>query len=123
MLLLQISNYFLDHSDHHTVFTGLDKNSGEVVALSEWIINSKNNSEVMSAQKHVSSIEQELNYLVKLKHQNLAHYLSIRHEIPNENKIIVEILRNFVIGNYYWFKRNSICNLFHFRFQLFFVFY
>lgn len=63
----------------------------------EWTIENQNNTDQL--QKQILSIEQELHYLVKLKHTNLVQYLNIKHEYNEiEEKFIIHILQEFVYG-------------------------
>lgn len=68
-----------------------------MLIIAEWIIELTNENDPLQLQRQLTSIEQEINYLTKLKHQNLAHYISIKHETI-ENKIIVKVLREYVNG-------------------------
>lgn len=46
------------------------------------------------------NLEQEFNYLIKLKHKNLLHYLNIRNEFFDaDKKVIVQILQEFLLGS------------------------
>lgn len=67
----------------------MDVNTGEIVLLSEWTV--KNS-------KQLASLEQEFNYLSKLKHRNLVHYLSIESEQQSNGKILIYILKEYVNG-------------------------
>lgn len=94
----------------------MDAESGELVIIHEWVINTKSDTEYTAVQKQICSIEQEFNYLVKLNHVNLVRYLNIRHE-STENKFIVQILQESVSGKF--------CALFaekKIKFQLFYNF-
>ncbi|KAF5288488.1 hypothetical protein FQA39_LY15417 [Lamprigera yunnana] len=81
-----------------TYYNGLDIETGELFAVGEWIINLRNVND-FQIQRQVASIEQEVNYLVKLKHCNIVHYLNIKDQLNLDNKkIVVNILQEFVIG-------------------------
>lgn len=67
----------------------MDIKTGEIVLLSEWTI--KNT-------KYLSSLEQEFNYLTKLKHHNLAHYLNFKYETNPDGTVVVHILKEYVNG-------------------------
>lgn len=95
----KISFFCSEHSDK-TIFNGMDADSGELVIIHEWVINTRSDVEYTAVQKQISSIEQEFNYLVKLNHFNLVRYLNIRHE-STENKFIVQILQESVSGAYF----------------------
>lgn len=92
--------YFLlaEHSTpYHVVFSGLDNESGELVIISEWHIEIKTKTDLLYVQRQLSSIEQEINYLIKLKHPNLAHYYSLKYQ-TTDDKVIVYLLKEFVNG-------------------------
>lgn len=90
-----------EHSERNcTVFGGIDEETGELVSVSEWIVQAKNDAEHALVQKQIASIEQEFNYLVKLKHQNLVRYFNIKHDYSPENKSTVQILREIVLGKH-----------------------
>ncbi|KAK4885013.1 hypothetical protein RN001_001284 [Aquatica leii] len=81
-----------------TYYNGLDIETGELLAVGEWIIPLKNLNDVQ-IQRQVASIEQEMNYLVKLKHYNIVHYLNMKNQFhQSQNKIVVNILQEFVMG-------------------------
>ncbi|KAJ8942596.1 hypothetical protein NQ318_006226, partial [Aromia moschata] len=62
----------IKHSAQNRVsFGGIDNDTGELVIVTEWIIENKDKNELPYVQRQLSSIEQELNYLTKLKHSNL----------------------------------------------------
>lgn len=92
----------LSHFENNcTVYSGIDKESGELLAVIEWIINAKNENDFSNVRKQVLNLEQEFNYLVKLRHKNLLHYLNLRNEFLNsDKKIVVQILQEFQLGNY-----------------------
>lgn len=98
---LILIHFVSEHSSsNHTTFCGIDKDTGELVVINEWNVEIKNEGEAATIQKQINSIEQELNYLNKLKHQNLARYYSLKHEV-NDNSVIVSLLREYVYGRYY----------------------
>lgn len=76
----------------------IDKKTGETLLLSEWVIHPKNNTELNQVLRQLSSIEQELNYLTKLKHYNLSHYLCLKYEQFPDGKVTVHILKEFING-------------------------
>lgn len=76
----------------------MDVDTGELLTLSEWSIPMEAISDVSIVQRQVSSIEQELNYLLKLKHGNLVHYVNIRHDASEDKMITIQILQEFVYG-------------------------
>lgn len=78
------------------MFTGIDTDTGELVEVDKWTL-IKKNSENGQLLKNVSSIEQELNYLIKLKHVNLAQYLGFKHEVV-DGKSVVYVLKELVLG-------------------------
>lgn len=86
-----------EHSTYTTIFNGIDIANGEIVVINEWSIDIKNNSQLTQVMKQVSSIEQEFNHLVTLKHQNLARYFSIKCSYSSE-KVVVYILKEFIYG-------------------------
>lgn len=96
---------FSGHVENNcTVYSGIDKESGELLAIIEWIINVDSENEFSNVRKQVLNLEQEFNYLVKLKHKNLLHYLNIRNDFFNaDKKIIVQILQEFLLGKYSYF--------------------
>lgn len=80
------------------VFHGLDVETGDAVLITEWTIESKN-IDINQFQKQMCSLEQEMNYLVKLKHVNLVPYLNMRHEhVEEEANFVVHTLQEFVFG-------------------------
>lgn len=65
------------------------------MAVIEWIIELDSEN----VKKQVLNLEQEFNYLLKLKHKNLLHYLNVKNEILDaDKKIIVLILQEFLLG-------------------------
>ncbi|XP_017783992.1 PREDICTED: eIF-2-alpha kinase GCN2 [Nicrophorus vespilloides] len=83
----------INHSDRKCIiYSGMDNKTGQLYILSEWKLPA-------NCDKQISSIEQELNYLVKLKHPNLARYLNSFHEKDAlESKSVLHILQDFVFG-------------------------
>lgn len=78
----------------------MDIETGELLHVVEWAITTKSN-DLLQIQRQVSSIEQELNYLVKLKHANLIHYLNMRQQtLDDEKQVYVHILQEYVRGLY-----------------------
>ncbi|XP_031334945.1 eIF-2-alpha kinase GCN2 isoform X2 [Photinus pyralis] len=81
-----------------TYYHGLDIETGELFAVGEWIINYKNADELQVCRQ-VTSIEQEMNYLIKLKHSHLVHYVNVKQQhVKDSNRVIVNILQEFVVG-------------------------
>ncbi|XP_055957482.1 eIF-2-alpha kinase GCN2-like isoform X1 [Patella vulgata] len=80
----------LGHSENgSTVYAGLDTASGDVVAVTEWLLKwrhiAKKKREIIELDlegntymKQVCSIEQEMMSLIKLRHKNLLHYLGMK---------------------------------------------
>ena len=78
----------------------MDDSSGEMVMLSEWNIGTTSDTTLPLLRRQLSSLEQEINYLIKLRHQNLSHYLSMKYDCnDDEDAVVVYILREFVYGN------------------------
>lgn len=91
---------FSAHSNRKCVlFSGIDDKSGEMVVLSEWNVKAAPDTSLPTLQRQLSSLEQEINYLVKLRHQNLSHYLSMKYDYNNDEDVVVYILREFIYGN------------------------
>ncbi|KAG5896432.1 hypothetical protein JTB14_022511 [Gonioctena quinquepunctata] len=87
----------LKHSaNNHVTFSGIDTESGDLVTLSEW--NFQDVVDLQHLQKQIGSIEQELNYLTRLKHPNLGSYISIKYQVK-ENNIAVYLLQEFILGS------------------------
>ncbi|KAK5647909.1 hypothetical protein RI129_002801 [Pyrocoelia pectoralis] len=83
---------------HVTYYSGLDIETGELFAVGEWMIDYKDADE-SQLHRQVTSIEQEMNYLIKLKHFHLVHYVNMKHQhLKEDNKVIVNILQEFVVG-------------------------
>lgn len=91
---------FLGHLERNcTIYRGYDKETGEFLAIIEWIIKVDSENEFFNVRKQVLNLEQEFNYLVKLKHKNLLHYLNIKNEFfDSEKKIIVQILQEYLLA-------------------------
>ncbi|XP_066996679.1 eIF-2-alpha kinase GCN2 [Anabrus simplex] len=100
----------LGHSQRGcVVYSGMDMTTGELLAITEWSIKCKiplvkkvsfhdtEPSDFANYMKQVSSIEQELNYLQKLRHPNLIHYLGMKYTQEKDN-LIIYILQEFVCG-------------------------
>ncbi|XP_023718266.1 eIF-2-alpha kinase GCN2 isoform X3 [Cryptotermes secundus] len=102
----------LGHSPRGSiVYAGVDATTGEVVAIIEWSFklkpkNSKklalhdtgsDSSNLTNYMKQVSSIEQELNYLQKLKHENLIQYISMKC-VQEKEYLVIYIVQEFVNG-------------------------
>lgn len=101
-IFLQVQKInILGHLERNcTIYSGIDKNSGELLAIIEWIIKVDSENEFFNVRKQVLNLEQEFNYLVKLKHKNLLHYLNIKNEFfEAEKKITVLILQEFLLGS------------------------
>lgn len=105
----------------------MDVATGELLAMSEWIIdfntNYKNNQvkavlnkrgespkhsstiryDQVSCMKQIANIEQELNFLTKLHHSNLVHYINMKYVNENDN-IIVYLLQEFIIGSHFTYS-------------------
>ncbi|CAH0551983.1 unnamed protein product [Brassicogethes aeneus] len=91
----------LKHSTpNHVIFSGIDKESGEMVQISEWSISIKNKNDISVIERQISGIEQELGYLVRLKHPNIAQYQNIKHELfAEENKFVLHVVQEFIFGS------------------------
>lgn len=97
----------------------MDVDTGELFTISEWTIPTDVNSDISIVQRQLTSIEQELNYLVKLRHQNLVHYVNIRNNLSDEKAITIQILHEFVYGRCKPIKKlKQFTNLDLFRFKL-----
>ncbi|XP_060526951.1 eIF-2-alpha kinase GCN2 isoform X2 [Cylas formicarius] len=81
-------------SKEYVSFFGMDIDTGEALEILVWKI--KNKYELPLTQK-LSSIDQEVNYIAKLRHVNLSHYLGFKYEINGEY-INVHLLKEFVCG-------------------------
>ncbi|XP_034940000.1 eIF-2-alpha kinase GCN2 [Chelonus insularis] len=97
----------LGHSSKGSiVYAGVDMNTGELFAVTEWTLkcgsaeeaNSEpETSDLQHSMKQIGSIEQELNHLHKLHHANLVHYLNMKY-LQNKDSIVIYILQEFVVG-------------------------
>lgn len=83
--------------NENTVYVGLDTDTGEMFVITEWTIETTSATEVLQIQRQIASVDQEINYLVKLRHHNLGHYVAFKHETV-DNKFIVKTLAEFVRG-------------------------
>ncbi|KAL1501167.1 hypothetical protein ABEB36_006549 [Hypothenemus hampei] len=81
------------HMDASVVFKAMDVNSGDWLEVAEWTLSSINGQIL----KNILSIEQELNYLTRLKHVNLAHYLGFKHDEIG-SKIVIYVLKESALG-------------------------
>ncbi|XP_070151406.1 eIF-2-alpha kinase GCN2 isoform X2 [Polyergus mexicanus] len=88
------------------VYAGVDMTTGELLAITEWMLKCTVSNECDSTQetidihhvmKQIASLEQELNHLYKLHHQNLVHYLNMKY-LQNNNNVVIYILQEFVVG-------------------------
>ncbi|XP_049955903.1 eIF-2-alpha kinase GCN2 [Schistocerca serialis cubense] len=93
------------------VYSGMDMTTGELLIITEWCLRCHQNkhtrhaspsddsepSEMTNYMKQVSSIEQELNYLHKLRHPNLIHYLNMKYS-QEKDCLIIYVLQEFVYG-------------------------
>lgn len=93
------------------VYSGMDMTTGELLIITEWCLRCHQNrharhvspsddsepSEMTNYMKQVSSIEQELNYLHKLRHPNLIHYLNMKYS-QEKDSLIIYVLQEFVFG-------------------------
>ncbi|KAL5008543.1 hypothetical protein ScPMuIL_014124 [Solemya velum] len=94
-----------------TVYVGIDTHTGQLVAISEWVmkwchIASRGNVDkkietdpkaAASCLKQVMSIEQELMSLLRLHHKNLVHYQAIKYQ-QAPGRITVYLLMDYVGG-------------------------
>ncbi|XP_069116071.1 eIF-2-alpha kinase GCN2-like [Argopecten irradians] len=100
----------LGHSNNgSTVYAGIDTQTGDLVAVVEWILrwhnsgrrkltNTKEDDKDISLYtKQVMSIEQEMNSLIHLRHPNLIHYLSLKYQ-KDADKITINVLMEFCSG-------------------------
>lgn len=104
---MKISLTYLLVSDHSisgcVSYSGIDKDTGELVDIGEWIFCANNKNDAISIQKQICSIEQEMTYLLKLKHSNLGHYYGIKYHM-DENSVTVNLLREFIHGKFQLFN-------------------
>lgn len=89
----------LSHCDSGCIiYSGLDMHSGELLALTEWKIDTKEPHDISHHQNKITSIEQEFIYLSKLRHVNLVKYLNMKCT-QDKNQIIIYILQEFILGS------------------------
>ncbi|XP_056630081.1 eIF-2-alpha kinase GCN2 [Diorhabda sublineata] len=81
-------------SSNHITYSGIDTESGIFVIISEWNFQIKNRNDL---QRQLGSLEQEINYLMKLNHPNLSQYYGIKYEF-NDETATVYLLKEFVFG-------------------------
>ncbi|XP_071450666.1 eIF-2-alpha kinase GCN2 isoform X2 [Hetaerina americana] len=106
------------------VYSAVDITTGELLAVVEWTLRCSkssvhqpkvNNSHLKKSPisyarndenlqqdmanylKQITSIEQELNFLMKLNHPNLVHYINMKY-IQEKDCLVILILEEFVIG-------------------------
>ncbi|XP_029040075.2 eIF-2-alpha kinase GCN2 isoform X2 [Osmia bicornis bicornis] len=82
------------------VYAGVDTTTGELFAISEWMLKTTNKSNESNTQhviKQIGSLEQEINHLHKLHHPNLVHYLNMKY-LQDGETIVIYILQEFVVG-------------------------
>ncbi|XP_012147021.2 eukaryotic translation initiation factor 2 alpha kinase Gcn2 isoform X1 [Megachile rotundata] len=92
----------MGHSNQGSVvYAGVDTTTGELLAISEWMLKTNNKTAENNTQqtviKQISSLEQEVNHLYKLCHPNLVQYLNMMY-LVNEETIVIYILQEFVVG-------------------------
>ncbi|BFZ11743.1 hypothetical protein BsWGS_14782 [Bradybaena similaris] len=100
----------LGHSSSgSTIYAGMDKGSGDLVAVAEWVMQWRNvgkrqnsldredDKEGESHMKQILSIEQELTALLRLNHPNLIRYLAWRHQYQ-PGRISVNVLMEYSGG-------------------------
>lgn len=78
-------------------YTGIDKDTGELIEVAEWVFQTNNRNDLTCIQKQISNIEQEFTYLLKLKHPNLVLYYGIKYH-PDHDCVIVNVLKEFIHG-------------------------
>nr|CAI5827878.1 unnamed protein product [Callosobruchus analis] len=103
-ILLEFSNRVIQRgscirhsSKNHISFSGIDTESGDLVIVDEWNI-IVGNKDFTSMQRQISSIEQEMNYLTRLRHRNLVKYYNMKYHFE-EDVLKVFILKEFVYGS------------------------
>ncbi|CAH1982227.1 unnamed protein product [Acanthoscelides obtectus] len=84
-------------SRNHISFSGIDTESGDLVIVDEWNI-PVGNKDFTYMQRQISSIEQEMNYLTRLRHRNLVKYYNIKYYFEGD-VLKVFALREFVYGS------------------------
>ncbi|XP_045185726.2 eIF-2-alpha kinase GCN2-like [Mercenaria mercenaria] len=100
----------LGHGVHgSTVYAGVDTKTGDLVAISEWVLKwthighksaSSKDSEDKEGEtymKQVTTMEQEMFSLLKLSHRNLLHYLAFKYE-EEPGKITIYVLMEYSGG-------------------------
>ncbi|WAR18478.1 E2AK4-like protein [Mya arenaria] len=101
----------LGHGLHgSTVYAGIDTNTGELVAISEWVLKWRHaakkagssgrvegDTEGEGYSKQVANIEREMFSLLKLNHRNLLHYLAFKY-IEEPGKITIYALMEYSGG-------------------------
>lgn len=81
------------------VYAGVDMTTGELFAISEWILKVNNKideNNIQHIMKQVGSLEQEVNHLHKLHHPNLVHYLNMKY-LQEEDDVLIYVLQEFVV--------------------------
>lgn len=96
----------------------MDQESGELVDVGEWIFETSSGNDLSSIQRQISSIDQELTYLLKLKHRNLSLYYGMKYDTVEEH-IIVNLFGEFIHGKTLLaILSNSNKYVYDFRFKL-----
>lgn len=90
----------IGHSDNgYSVYIGMDNNTGDLVAVYEWILRCKPaKNDISRRQKQVNSINTELQQLQQLRHPHLVQYLEMTSHTSDNNIITVQILMEYVGG-------------------------
>lgn len=78
------------------MFHALDLATGEPLSILEWTLDASN-ADPFQLDRNVSGVEQEMNYLVKLRHRNLLHHLNVRHRAAGRTRVL-QILQEHVAG-------------------------
>lgn len=83
----------------HMVYVGLDSDSGDLLAIYEWVLQCGGRRGDARRQKQVMSIQQEFEGYQQrvIRHPNLAQYLSMTHAYCH-SKITVEVVMEYVGG-------------------------
>ncbi|KAL4238496.1 Eukaryotic translation initiation factor 2 alpha kinase 4 [Mactra antiquata] len=100
----------LGHGVHgSTVYAGVDTKTGDLVAISEWVLKWMHLSRKSASNKYekdqegekykklVITMEQEMSSLLKLNHRNLLHYLAFKYE-EHPGKITIHVLMEYLGG-------------------------
>ncbi|GLV39622.1 Gcn2 [Carabus blaptoides fortunei] len=88
----------LSHSDRGCViYSGLDLQTGDILAVTEWKVSTRDHCDINHSLKQVNSSEQEFTYLSKLRHSNLVRYLNMKY-LQEKEQIIIYVLQEFVLG-------------------------